>query len=248
MKRKSSGLTRLKRSVPVKPRKNAANQKFTVVLPVGGVDELRARIGNPFEPMDFRQLLEQARQENSTNLDQQFVRIVREITTKQLNELLSAMHIKRTDSRRFQKAFVTIATALHGVGQVVWRPSPPRQRHWTLDNYATLYSLVQILKKWQGLSERNAIKKIAGDEQVNWSLPYRAHRQTQTSARSGQIDALWQAWMRTKSRKGEILSLLRSKKPLENVFGRTTLGRWEAKLVELDWEHLAPTIGKKRFR
>lgn len=233
-------------SVP-RVRKNAVSSYQRSVIPQNGIDELRRRIGDPFEPLDFRQLIEQASQQNPTDVDQQFEHIVQEITTRQLNELLSAMRIKRDDPIDFQKAFETLAMALLRVGQVVWRPPAAQQRGWTLDNYATLYSLVEGLKEWQGLSERAAIEKIASDPQVRSWFPYRPQQRTQISARSGRMDALWQALMRAKHRKSEIRSLLRSRKPLEDVFGRT-LGRWEARLVELDIKHLAPTIGKKCSR
>ena len=122
-------------SVP-RVRKNAVSSYQRSVIPQNGIDELRRRIGDPFEPLDFRQLIEQASQQNPTDVDQQFEHIVQEITTRQLNELLSAMRIKRDDPIDFQKAFETLAMALLRVGQVVWRPAAAQQRGWTLDNYA----------------------------------------------------------------------------------------------------------------
>ncbi len=221
----------LKHSTPGKPRRNAANKDLIIVIPVHGGDVSKARIGAPFEPMDFRQLIAQAKQKSPSKADQAFEKLVEETTAKQLNELLSAMRIKRKDSAAFQKAFLTLATAFLGVGQVAWSPVG-RQPHWTLDDYATLYSLIEGLKKWQGLSERAAIKKIASEPRASSWLPYRPQLRTRISPRSGRIEALWQAWMKAKRRKGEILAFLGSKKPFESMFGR--LGRWEAKLVELD--------------
>lgn len=237
---------RMKRAIPSKLRKNAASRKHTVVIPLQGVVELKARISTPFEPMDFRQLIEEAKQNDSTNVDQAFKKVVHETTMHQLNELLSQMHIKPEDKDAYQKAFVTLAFALLGVGQVVWTPAANRQPRRTLRHDANLYWLVEDLKQREGLSERAAIERIASASFVNSLFPYRPQRKTQSSPGSGRVDALWQAWMKAKRRKDEILTLGRPK-AFEGVFGEK-LGLWESKLVALDNQYAAPKVGKKRSR
>src|SRR5229473_6898185 len=103
---------RLKRSALGKVRKNAVSKKLALVIPVHGMDELKARIGAPFEPIDFRQLIAQAKQRNPENVDQAFQDITRETTVQQLNELLSGMRINPKDKNAYQEAFATLAFAL----------------------------------------------------------------------------------------------------------------------------------------
>ncbi len=198
MKSANGGKHGTKRVTIVKLRKNAANKKIKVVIPVGGLDELRARIGAPFKPMDFRQLIERAKQKNPRNVDQSFEQIVHEITKKQLDELLSRMRIKPKDKNAYEKAFATLAFALLGAGLVVWSPAPPRTPRRTLQHDANLYWLVDDLKHREALSERAAIEKIASSSSVGSWFPYRPQRRTQISPPSGRRAALWQAWMKAK--------------------------------------------------
>jgi hypothetical protein len=177
---------RLKRSVAKKVRKNAVSKKLIVVIPVHGMDDLKARIGEPFQPMDFRQIIAEAKQKNPENADKAFHEIVRETTSKQLNELLSALHINSNDNNAYQEAFGQLACALLNVGQVVWTPAFRRPPRRALQQEADLYWLVEHFKDREGLSERKSIEKI-----VSASLfPYRPQRRTRSSSRSGQVAAM----------------------------------------------------------
>jgi hypothetical protein len=243
MKDVPQGQGKLKRSTSGTVRKNAASEKLTVVIPAFAVDELRARIGAPFEPMDFRQLITQARQKNRARVDQAFKQMVAKATAKQLNTLLAAMRVKRKDP---QKAFLALAMALLGVGQVVWTPPNSRKRTWTRDDEATLLWLVHDLMDRDTLSARSAVGKIASDELLGSFFPYQAKqlpRSARLSAADRRFGALWQAWNKANRRKNEIISSGRPI-PFHGVFGGK-LGHWEAKLIELDTQHARPKPGKK---
>jgi hypothetical protein len=247
MKDLPQGQSRLKRSTSGKLRKNAASKKSTVVIPAFGVDELRARIGAPFEPMDFRQLIAQARQKNPARVDQVFKRMVAKTTAKQLNTLLAAMRVKRKDPAVFQKAFLALAVALLGVGQVVWTKPHSRKRTWTREDEATLFWLVHDLMDRDASSARGAVGKIASDEFLASIFPYQAKelpRSARLSAADRRFGALWQAWNKANRRKDEIISGGRPI-PFHGVFGGK-LGQWEVKLIELDTQHAGPKPGKKR--
>lgn len=241
MKRKSTKVGP-KRAAAPKIRKNAASKKSVVVLPEAGSNDLRDRIGAPFEPMDLRELIAQAKTRNPTNVDQAFEEIVVERKASQLAGLLSRLGLSET-TRQIQKAFETLATALLGMGQVAWSPPARREPGRTLETYATLYALVEDAKR-RGLSERAAVNEIASTDFTAKMVGYRPKQDTRLSARSGIREAFWQAWMKAKRREDEILSFLRSKRPFEDVFGGAT-GEWETKLVALDIQHALRTSGKK---
>jgi hypothetical protein len=234
--------SRLKRSVPKKVRKNAVSKKLIVVNPGHGIDELRAGIGDPFVPMDFREIVAQAKQRNPKNVDGAYDDIVRETTSEQLSELLSALHINSDGNNSSQQAFCQLACALLNVGLVVWTPLHRRQTRSALQRQADLYWIVKYLTEREGLSERKSIKKIADTS----LFPYRPQRRSQlSSSKSGRFDTLWQAWMKAKRRKDEILAL-GPPKAFEGMLGEK-LGQQEVKLVVLDIKH-ASKSGKKRPR
>lgn len=241
MKRESAN-DGLKRAAAPKLRKNAASKRSVIVLPEAGSNDLRDRIGAPFEPMDLRELINQARARNPASVDHALEEIVKERKAAQLGELLSRLGLSGTTPQT-QEAFETLATAFLGMGQVAWTPPPPRELGRTLETLAALYVLVQNAKR-RGLSERAAIKEIASTDITAELIGYRPKRETRLSAGSGIRDAFWQLWMKTKGRKGEILSFLESKRPFEDVLGGIA-GEWEMKLVALDIQHAIQTSGKK---
>jgi hypothetical protein len=243
MKRSKRRLLGTNRRAGVKSRKNAARNKPLVILLKEGSNELSERISAQFEPMDLRELIDQAKARDPTNVDHAFKEIVKERKAAQLAELLSRLGLSRMTPPLYQKAFETLGTALLGMGQVAWRPPPPRKIRRSLHVEATLYVLVADAKR-RGLSERAAINEIASTDFTAKLVGYRPKRDTRLSAGSGIREAFWQAWMKTKRREAEILSFLRSKKPLEDVFGGIA-GEWETKLVALDIQHAMRTSGKK---
>ncbi len=158
------------------------------------------------------------------------------------------MRIKPKDKNAYEKAFATLAFALLGAGLVVWSPAPPRTPRRTLQHDANLYWLVDDLKHREALSERAAIEKIASSSSVGSWFPYRPQRRTQISPPSGRRAALWQAWMKAKRRRDEILALRRQKKPFDGVFGEK-MGWWETRLIGLDIADAPlPKAGKKHPR
>ena len=233
---------RLKRSVPKKVRRNAVSKKLIVVNPGHGFDELRALIGDPFVPMDFRQIVAQARQRNPENVDEAYDDIVRETTSEQLSEILSALHIDSDDNNSNQQAFRQLACVLLNVGLVVWTPTECRQPRSALQRQAELYWKVKYLTEREGLSERKSIKKLADTSM----FPHRPQRRSQlSSSKSGRFEALRQDLMNAKRRKDEILAL-GPPKAFEGMLGEK-LGQQEVKLVALDFER-ALNNGKKRPR
>lgn len=189
----------------------------------------------------------QARQRNPARVDQVFKREVAKTTAKQLNALLAAMRVKRKDPAVFQKAFLTLAMALLGVGQVVWTPPHSRKRTWTREDEATLFWLVHDLMDRDTLSARSAVGKIAPDESLGSFFPYQAKqlpRSARLSASDRRFGALWQAWNKVNRRRNEIISNGRPI-PFHGIFGGK-LGRWEARLIGLDTQNARTKPGKKR--
>lgn len=234
----------LKRTPRPRVRKNAVKKAEITVVPLGGTEKLKSAIGEPFEPLDFRDIVARARRKTPGRSDRAFQSIVGEITRRQLNSLLKGMGIKRTDPVGFQKAFVTLAFALLGVGQVAWRPRSPSKRRPTLDDYARLYWSVKRLIKGGEKSERRAIEALAS-ENVE-VFPYRPHQDTKISPGTGRSAALWQAYMKAKRRETAILSR-GEPKAFEGVFGER-MGRWEMLLVALDIKDARSKSGKKSSR
>jgi hypothetical protein len=211
---------------------------------------LYAKIGDPFLPMDFRQLLDKARQDDPINVDQAFRRIVEETTAHQLEELLSGLGLKPTDSEVYRRAFTMLALALCGVGQVAWTPRPGQAKgRWTPHNSATLFWLVRMLCEQESLTELGAIRRIASDKFLRKLLPYKRQdlrRPATLSTQERRFQTLRQAWMKIKPQSKQFLAAGPPQLTAAILGGQT--GSWEAKLVAMDLDHALSHAGKNRAR
>lgn len=228
-----------------KTRKNARPNASLVVIPEGGVEALTARVGDPFPPMEFRELVLQARQKDPDQPDQAFCDMVRQTTESQIKTLIERMGLDPNDPDVNRQAFVNLATALFGVGQVVWTPVRYR-RGWTEYQLQSLYWLVKSLCEQENLSERAAIRRIATDDVLGAFFPYRAqslHREAKLSDEERRIGTFWQAWTKAKSKADQFV--IDGPSHLSDAIGRS-LSSWEAELVALDAGQALPAAGKKR--
>ena len=240
-----------RRRASAKPRKKARPDASVIVIPEGGVETLNAKIGDPFPPMDFRQFLDQPKQEDPVNVDQAFRKIVKEATAQQMQELLNRLGLKPTDAEVYRRAFTILAVALCGVGHVAWAPGPRHSSgRWTPHNSATLFWFVTMLREQQkSLSEQGAIKKIASDEFLRKLLPYQARnlrRTARLSEEERRFQTLRQAWMKIKPQSAQFLAAGRPRL-IDAIVGKET-GFWEGKLAALDFDHAWSRAGKNRSR
>lgn len=238
-----------KRAPTKKPRKNARPDKNVIVVPKGGPQPLLARIGDPFSPMDLRQLINQARQEDPSNVDETLRKIVDERTAKQLDTLLRRLGLEPTDPDKHSSAFVILAMALCGVGQVAWTPAAPQTGSWTHQHESTLFWLVRSLCEDEKLTERAAVKKIADDAFLHRLFPYQPRelkRDAKLSKQERKFQSLRQAWTSVKTREGQFLATGRPQL-IDAIVGKEA-GYWETKLVTLDIANAAPRSGKSRAR
>lgn len=232
-----------------KLRKNARPNKNTIVLPEGGLGPLRAKIGDPFAPMDLRQLIDQARQENPTDVDGAFRKIVAEKTAEQIATLLSRLGLEPTDPGTASSAFAMLAIALCGVGQVAWTPAPRQSASWAADHDSTLYWLVKSLCENEGLTEHAAIKRIADDPFLHKFFPYKPHRLTRDlklSEQARQFQSLRQAWHRVKTQEEQFLASGRPQL-IDAILGGSS-ECWEATLLSLDIADAAQRSSKTPSR
>lgn len=228
-----------------KLRKNARPNKSTIVLPDGGLGPLRAKIGDPFAPMDLRQLIDQARQENPTDVDGAFRKIVAKKTAEQIATLLSRLGLESTDPGATSSAFAMLAIALCGVGQVVWTPAPRQSVSWTADQESALFWLVKSLCEDEGLSERTAVRKIAEAPFFHRIFPYRPkklRRDAKLSDNERKFQSLRQAWERVKVQKKQLIAGGRPQ--LIDAIVGSKPGHWETKLLGLDIADATRRSGK----
>lgn len=238
-----------KRAASRKPRKNARPNKTIIVVPEGGLEPLKAKIGDPFPPMNLRQLLDQARHKNPANVDDAFRKIVAQKTAEQIATLLSRLGLEPTDPDAPNSAFAVLAMALCGVGQVAWTPAPRQSDGWTAHHESTLYWLVKSLCENEELTEHAAVRRIADDAFLHRFFPYRPHelrRDAILSEEERRFQSLRQAWTKVKAKEEQFLA---SDRPqlIDAILGGNP-GYWEVKLLGLDIADAAPRSSKNPAR
>lgn len=178
--------------------------------PEGSREALREKLPQ-FQPHDISALIAEAKSTAKTDIDRAILVALRRRTNEQLLELLRCLGIDPSDRRAWEKGFYLLAFCHHGAGQIsVYQSRTNRNAaKWTPSHDYLLLREVMIFTR-NGLSERDAVKKLAADKTKMSQFPYRpwGHSSTRSEAKNRE-DALWARWQRLKSAGRDHSSLAR---------------------------------------
>jgi hypothetical protein len=184
----------------IKKRANAKDNKFEIVFPSDAKIEKLARKLNKFPPLDFREMIDEARSHTGgTSLDLAFKKVVSRKTNKQIADVLAALGLDQGDPARFVKGFVLLSMVVLGVGIVGFSPATNKIARWTSAHDELLFLLMQHFQRG-GLKESQAIRVIATDPMLeNW-FPYKKHTTVETalSIEKRREESLRQRWQSLK--------------------------------------------------
>jgi len=181
-------------------RKRADRRSRSLCLPAEDNLEAERKQLPFFEPYDTRKLLaDAARTNNGTASDAAIADVYEQHYRNQTIQLLRALGCDLNDKQFWPKAFMKLARLHHNVGRMVHHLRlPPSAKAWTAEDESNLllgvYALVQT-----GLSEREAVRRIADAE----DFPHREQRPSQRpSGRASRIarqQALWRKYQRLRA-------------------------------------------------
>jgi hypothetical protein len=151
------------------------------LLPPDPIKFNAKRKGLPkFEPHDLRSIINKARSSaDQSGIDEAVVLEIRRRNQRQMLDLLRGLGINPSQPDAYQKGFYWLAFYHHGVGHLAWQRSRTNRNAATWTNGDDLNLLVEVIRlKATGLSELEAIKRIASDRRTNKLFPYReqSHR------------------------------------------------------------------------
>jgi hypothetical protein len=186
------------RSVIMRSKRERGDQRSrSVCLPAEDTLEAERKQLPFFEPYETRKLLaDAARAHNGNASDAAIAEVYDQHCRAQIAQLLRALGYDPNDKQFWPKAFMKLARLHHNVGRLVHRLRlPPNAKAWTMEDESLLllgvYQLVQT-----GLSEREAVRKIADAkvfphyERQSWE------RQSGQASRRARQLALWRKYQR----------------------------------------------------
>ena len=136
-----------------------------------------------FGPLDLRSLANAAKKAEPGDVEQAFINEYRAQVDEQEAELLRGLGINPSEPNAWRKAFRRLATYDRGLGQISWPARRPTNRNaasWTNECNLNLLREVIILKR-SGISEREAIKRLARDKTKRKLFPYKPHFSVDTT-------------------------------------------------------------------
>jgi hypothetical protein len=216
-----------------KPQKRRTKRSPVRLLPPR--DQLeQLRKGLPkFKPHDLRELVRKPQADkNAKTREAAFIDVLRSENDKQLLQLLRSMGLDETSPNAWQRAFFLLATMYCGIGHLAWRPVPTNKNasKWRSTHDLTLiHEMIRLTGS--GLSERAALKALAGNPRKRQLFPYRAQKYRhypKASAEDRCYAALRARWQKIKDRK------------LVNAFGQLNP---DAGIFEEVLSHLDSTVG-----
>jgi hypothetical protein len=129
-----------------------------------------------FEAHDLRTLIKEAKASPNDGANA-FLLAFRRRNAAQMNELLRHLGVNPSQPDAGIKGFFLLAYYHHGVGRLAWNPRRTNKNAptWTAEHDFMLIREVAILNG-QGLSDRAAIAKLAGDLKKRQLFPYREQK------------------------------------------------------------------------
>ena len=126
-----------------------------------------------FKPHDLRSLVNEA-QAGQPDADAGLVVALRRRNSDQMKDLLRRLGVDPSQPDAWSKGFFLLAYYHHGVGHLAWYPRRTNKNaaKWKPTHDLDLLREVFLLRE-RGLSERNAIKKLAADRKKRHLFPYR---------------------------------------------------------------------------
>jgi hypothetical protein len=141
----------------------------------GRLESVQKRLPT-FSPLDFRHLVNAAKKSEPDDVRQAFINEYEARVHEQEAELLRGLGINPTEPDAWHEAFQRLAMYDRGLGQISWTPQRPRNAtRWTNDHNINLLREVMILEM-SGISERQAIKRLARDKTKQKLFPYKPQR------------------------------------------------------------------------
>lgn len=146
-----------------------------------------------FKPHDFRSLVDAAKKSDATDTDKVFILEIRRRNERQLIDLLQSLGVDPLRPDAWARGFLLLAIYHHGVSHIAWSPLRTNRNAttWTPENDFNLLREITI-SQGRGLSQRQAVKRLAADR-TKWQLfPYqpKGHFVTGSEQRKREA-ALW---------------------------------------------------------
>jgi hypothetical protein len=145
------------------------------------------------KPHDLRSLINEAQANNKVVLNTAVLGVLRRRNDIQMKELLRCLGVDPLGPDAWQRGFFLLAAFHHGVGHLAWYPHRTNRNAatWTSSHDLALLREVMTLRE-RGVSERNAVKKLAADPQKRQLFPYRRQGHFSTADEQNRREAaLW---------------------------------------------------------
>jgi hypothetical protein len=128
------------------------------------------------EPLDLRVLVKNSRKKRKDGTSDVFDEF-RRCYQEQVTNLLRQLGIDPTDPNAWQKGFYKLATYDRGAGHLCWSPRRTNRNagRWTNEHDLNLLGEVVRLRA-EGLSEREAVRRLSRDPTKRGLFPYRPRR------------------------------------------------------------------------
>jgi hypothetical protein len=129
-----------------------------------------------FEAQDLRSLIKEAKASSNDGANA-FLFAFRRRIALQMNELLRHLDVDPSQPNAWERGFLLLAHYHHGAGRLGWYPrrSNRNAATWRVDHDYALIREVAIFNG-RGLSDRNAIAKLAADRKKRQLFPYREQK------------------------------------------------------------------------
>jgi hypothetical protein len=186
-----------------------SRKKSQRVLLLPSIDQLRTRRRKlpAFPAIDLQALVGDARGQGTDNEDKALLTNYRALCDEQATRLLRDLGLDPADSMAWQKGFYLLAFWDRGLGHVAW--SPPRTNRnasrWTHTHNLSL--LMEVAARTAtGLSQREAVRRLAHDRAKRKLFPYRPQRpgfEPKGSVQERYEAALWRQYQHLVAKKSE---------------------------------------------
>ncbi|MDO8397976.1 MAG: hypothetical protein Q7T45_09150 [Bradyrhizobium sp.] len=174
--------------------KGLAKDSFQLIPSIGWREAQAARL-TQFEPHNLDDIVQDARAINADT-----VLNLRRKNDQQIEQLLREMHVDPEQPDVWRKAFFLLATIHHGVGGISTTPKRQKNKNaakWTAEQHLIFYQMMQVLLQ-EGLSERDAVKRIANDK-ARWErFPNQGQNRPSSTSddASKRQAAFWARWVK----------------------------------------------------
>lgn len=207
-----------------KPKK-PAKDSIQLIPQIGWKEEQISRL-TQFEPHKLDDIVQDAgatSEQLSNNADTVLTSFRRK-NDEQIEQLLREMHIDLEEPDAWRKAFFRLAAIHHGVGglsKTHRRQKNKNAKTWTSEQHLLFYQMMQMLLL-DGISEREAVKKIANDKEKWQQFPNQGQNKPSStsdgaSKRQAALRARWVKIIKLAPPPGSLLRALVGDYPVKGT-------------------------------